>query len=101
MALMDTVVAASGGKMSMVPKVSMYDVRKYELGRQFPPGHAIVEVSYFLRVCILLYGGIAARLCCFVEAVATFAFDVVEALCVRAGGRGEHCDVNAPLFRRG
>lgn len=44
MALMDTVVAASSGKASMVPKVSMYDVRKYELGRQFPPGHAIVEV---------------------------------------------------------
>lgn len=45
MALMDSVVAASSGKKSMVPKVSMYDVRNYELGRQFPPGHATVEVQ--------------------------------------------------------
>lgn len=42
--LMDSVVAASNGKTSGVPKVSMYDVRNYELGRQFPPGHAYVEV---------------------------------------------------------
>ena len=45
MALMDTVVAASNGGVSKVPRVSMYDVRKYEIGRQFPPGHAVVEVS--------------------------------------------------------
>ncbi|CAM9648366.1 unnamed protein product [Ascophyllum nodosum] len=43
MALMDTVVAASNGGVSKVPRVSMYDVRKYEIGRQFPPGHAVVE----------------------------------------------------------
>lgn len=59
MALMDSVVAASGGKASSVPRVSMYDVRKFELGRQFPPGHAIVEVRcvhvYF--VCICVYDG--------------------------------------------
>lgn len=41
---MDTVVAASNGGEAKVPKVSMYDIRKYEVGRQFPPGHVAVEV---------------------------------------------------------
>eukprot|EP00904_Undaria_pinnatifida_P011519 jgi/Undpi1/7498/HiC_scaffold_22.g09971.m1 len=43
MALMDAVVAGSGGKEPGVPRVSMYDVREYEVGRKFPPGHKIVE----------------------------------------------------------
>ena len=45
MALMDAVVAGSGGKEPGVPRVSMYDVREYEVGRKFPPGHKIVEVD--------------------------------------------------------
>jgi len=49
MMLMDAVVAASSGKASGVPKVSMYDVRTYELGRQFPPGHRDVEVCMHCR----------------------------------------------------
>ncbi|CAM9829589.1 unnamed protein product, partial [Ectocarpus sp. 13 AM-2016] len=41
--LMDSVIAASNARKVGVPRVSMYDVRDYELGRQFPPGHATVE----------------------------------------------------------
>lgn len=45
LALMDLVIAASNARKVGVPRVSMYDVREYELGRQFPPGHATVEVK--------------------------------------------------------
>lgn len=45
LALMDEVVDASSGKISGVPRVSIYDARKFEIGRQFPPGHLTVEAS--------------------------------------------------------
>lgn len=44
MSLLDDIVSDSGGRAREVAKVSMYDVRKFEVGRDFPPGHKIVEV---------------------------------------------------------
>lgn len=44
LSLMDEIVADSGGRGHKVARVSMYDIRKFEIGRDFPPGHKIVEV---------------------------------------------------------
>lgn len=80
--LMDSVIAASNARKVGVPRVSMYDVRDFELGRQFPPGHATVEVKQeleqvfpFALPCrpwsgLVLLPSEEAACCCFLAAAA-------------------------------